>query len=122
MTIRPVRIYPDPVLKQVASAVGTIDRDARALADDLVDTMRAYERCVGIAANQIGVLRRCVVVDVTGHPKAGSCGGLLVLFDPVVVSSDGSVLAREGCLTRHRPRSRATRPLRRKPPGLPRRA
>jgi peptide deformylase len=94
-----VRIYPDPVLKQRARPVGTLDDDARAVADDLVDTMRAHERCVGVAANQIGVLRRCVVVDVTGHPKARTCHGLIVLFDPEVVSSSGAEIGREGCLS-----------------------
>ncbi len=99
MAVRDVRIYPDPVLKHVAASIGGIDDDARALATDLVDTMRAHERCVGIAANQIGVLRRCVVVDVTGHPRAEGCQGLIVLFDPAVVSEVGSELAREGCLS-----------------------
>lgn len=97
--IRDVRIYPDPVLKRVALPVGAVDDDARALARDLVDTMRAHERCVGIAANQIGLLRRCVVVDVTGHKRAVSCSGLIVLFDPVVEMQSGAEVAREGCLS-----------------------
>ncbi len=99
MTVRDVRIYPDPVLKRRAAGVATIDGAARSLATDLVDTMRANERCVGLAANQIGELRRCIVVDVTGHAKARSCAGLIVLFDPVVVRSSGSAVAREGCLS-----------------------
>jgi peptide deformylase len=99
VTVRAVRIYPDPILKQVAAAVGKVDDDARALARDLVDTMRDHDRCVGIAANQIGSLRRCVVVDVTDHPRAESCHGLVVLFDPVVVEAEGSVVGREGCLS-----------------------
>ena len=99
MTVRDVRVYPDPVLKQVARLVGTIDEEARALAQDLVDTMRAHDRCVGLAANQIGVLRRCVVVDVTGHRRAVSCAGLIVLFDPVVAAQSGAEIAREGCLS-----------------------
>lgn len=99
MTVRPVRIYPDPVLKQAAQPVGTVDDAARTLADDLVDTMRANDKCVGLAANQIGELRRCIVVDVTGHAKARSCGGLIVLFDPIVASSKGSAVGREGCLS-----------------------
>lgn len=99
MAPRPIRLYPDPILKRVAEPVGEIDDDARALARDLVETMRAQPRCVGIAANQIGVLRRCVVVDVTDHPKARSCHGLLVLFDPEVVSRSGSAVGREGCLS-----------------------
>jgi peptide deformylase len=87
------------VLKQIAAPVGTVDEAAAALANDLVDTMRAHERCVGIAANQIGELRRCIVVDVTGHPKTTASHGLLVLFDPEVERSSGAEVAREGCLS-----------------------
>ncbi len=99
MAVRPIRIYPDPVLKQRAEPVGEIDDAARALAADLVDTMRSQQRCVGIAATQIGVLRRCIAVDVTGHPKARTCHGSIVLFDPEIVLAEGSEVAREGCLS-----------------------
>lgn len=99
MTVRDVRVYPDPVLKQVAQPVGTIDDYARDLARDLVDTIRAHERCVGLAANQIGELRRCIVVDVGDHRKARSRNGLVVLFDPRIVSATGAEVAREGCLS-----------------------
>jgi len=75
MTVRPVRIYPDPVLKQIAKAVGAVDDDARAVAQDLLDTMRSHERCVGLAANQIGVMRRCVVVDVTATRRRSRAAG-----------------------------------------------
>lgn len=99
MAVRPIRVYPDPVLKERAADVDRIDDDALRLAADLVDTMRAHTRCVGIAANQIGVARRCVVVDVTDHPRAQSCAGLIVLFNPHVVSEEGGEIAREGCLS-----------------------
>lgn len=99
MAVRRVRIYPDPVLKRVAAPVGVVDDAARSLAQDLLDTMRAHERCVGVAANQIGELRRCIVVDVTGHRRAVSCHGLIVLFDPVIVEAGGGEVAREGCLS-----------------------
>jgi peptide deformylase len=87
------------VLKQRAAEIGTVDDDARSLAQDLIDTMRAHERCVGLAANQIGVPRRCVVVDVTGHAKARTCSGIIVLFDPAVTFASGAEIAREGCLS-----------------------
>jgi peptide deformylase len=99
VAVRDIRVYPDPVLKQVASPVASVDEPARELAADLVDTMRAHERCVGLAANQVGELVRLVVVDVTGHPKARSCHGTVVLFDPVIVASSGSQTGREGCLS-----------------------
>lgn len=99
MTVREVLIYPHPALKQAAAPVGSVDDEACSLARDLVDTMRANERCVGLAASQIGVLSRCIVVDVTGHRRAVSCHGLIVLFDPVVERMTGADVAREGCLS-----------------------
>jgi len=54
---------------------------------------------VGLAAPQIGVGLRAFVIDVTGHRKAHSCHGELVLFDPELVSSAAPVTAREGCLS-----------------------
>ena len=61
--------------------------------------MRSFERCVGIAAPQIGELTRIAVVDVRGHPKAETDNGLLVLANPRVVEAEGSEVAREGCLS-----------------------
>lgn len=99
MTVRPVLTLPHPVLMAAAAPVGAIDGAARALADDLVDTMRASPACVGLAAPQIGVARRAFVVDVTGHRKAVSCHGTFVLFDPVVVAAHDPVAGREGCMS-----------------------
>jgi peptide deformylase len=99
MAVRPVLHFPHPVLKTSASAVGDIDEDARALVTDLIDTMRAAPACVGLAANQIGAARRAFVADVTGHKKAESCHGLIVLFDPEIVSTHGMLIAREGCMS-----------------------
>jgi len=61
--------------------------------------MRARPACVGLAAPQIGVGLRAFVVDVTGHRKARSCHGELVLFDPELLSSSAPAIAREGCLS-----------------------
>jgi peptide deformylase len=67
--------------------------------EDLIDTMRSFPGCVGIAAPQIGRLVRVAVVDCTGHPRAEDPNGLLVLVNPRIVRSDGSELGREGCLS-----------------------
>jgi peptide deformylase len=99
MSVRSVLTLPHPVLMTSAAPVGDVDADALALADDLVDTMRASPACVGLAAPQIGVARRAFVVDVTGHAKAVSCHGAFVLFDPVVVTAHDPVAAREGCMS-----------------------
>jgi peptide deformylase len=61
--------------------------------------MRAYDHCVGLAAPQIGVGLRAFAMDVEGHPKARSCHGLVVLFDPEVLFHEGLVVAREGCMS-----------------------
>jgi peptide deformylase len=100
MAVREVLRYPHPVLKREARSLdpdeaGTVAR----VASDLLDTMRSFTRCVGIAAPQIDELVRMVVVDVTDHPKTTACNGELVLVNPVVVSSSGAEVAREGCLS-----------------------
>ena len=97
--IRPVVCLPDRVLSRPASAVGRVDDDARRLGQDLLDTMRGSPHSVGVAAPQIGVSRRAFCVDVTGHPKARSCAGALVLFDPVVVRASHAEVGREGCMS-----------------------
>jgi peptide deformylase len=99
MPVRPVLRLPEPVLKRVAEPVERIDDAARALADDLIDTMRASPACVGIAAPQIGVSLRAFVVDVTGHKKAQTCHGEFVLFNPEVLLAHGPLVAREGCMS-----------------------
>ncbi|MEA3018666.1 MAG: peptide deformylase [Actinomycetota bacterium] len=97
--IRPVRLLPDPVLSIPCEAVGDLDDAAVALGRDLLDTMRAASHSVGVAAPQIGVARRAFCLDVSGHPKAQSCHGELVLFDPIVVERSGRELGREGCMS-----------------------
>ena len=97
--IRPVVCLPDPVLSRPAALVGPIDESARRLAADLLDTMRASSHSVGVAAPQIGIARRAFCIDVTGHRKASSCHGEVVLFDPVVLASGPSEVGREGCMS-----------------------
>jgi peptide deformylase len=98
MAVREVLRMPHPALKRVCAEISDpaeIDRIGR----DLIDTMEASPRCVGIAAPQIGEEVRMCVVDVTGHRRAVSCAGRVVLVNPVVVSSAGSIVVREGCLS-----------------------
>jgi peptide deformylase len=99
MAVRPVLSLPDPFLQRPSAAVGTVDAAALDLATDLLDTMRSRPACVGLAAPQIGVGLRAFAIDVTGHRKARSCAGQLVLFDPELVSADKPVMGREGCLS-----------------------
>lgn len=99
MAVRPVVLLPDPRLKVLSQAVGPIGEEATELGRDLVDTMRSRTACVGLAAPQIGVNLRAFVIDVTGHRKARSCHGELVLFDPELLAATDPEVAREGCLS-----------------------
>jgi peptide deformylase len=98
VAVRPVLRLPAPALKAVARPVGDA-AEAAAVAADLVDTMRAYDHCVGLAAPQIGVGLRAFCVEVSGHPKARSCAGLVVLLDPELVAAGAPAVAREGCMS-----------------------
>jgi peptide deformylase len=99
MAVREVLLYPDPVLKRVCAPAprgAELDR----VLEDLTDTMRHNPGCVGIAAPQIGYELRIAVIDLTGHRKAPeSVHGFVALVDPVVLSDQGSDVAREGCLS-----------------------
>ena len=97
--IRPVLQLPNPVLGAACAAVGEVDGAARAVAQDLLDTMRGAAHSVGVAAPQIGVSLRVFCVDVTGHRKAQTCHGEVVLFDAVVVESALPEIGREGCMS-----------------------
>jgi peptide deformylase len=97
--IRAVCRLPDHVLKVPAEPVDPLDPEVVALATDLVDTMRVSPGCVGLAAPQIGVSLRVFAMDVTGHKKARSCAGLVVLANPVLRSADDPRAAREGCMS-----------------------
>jgi peptide deformylase len=93
--IRPVRLYPDPLLVEPCRPVAA--RDAQRLVTDLVDTMRSLPGCVGLAAPQIGEAARVAVVDCGGHPACEAGNGLVVLIDPRVLQGVRREVGREGC-------------------------
>ena len=98
MAVREVLLHPHPSLKRVAAEAAP-GPEVERVAGDLLDTMRSYPRCTGIAAPQIDELVRIVAVDVSEHPKATTSHGLLVLVNPRVVREEGGEVAREGCLS-----------------------
>lgn len=99
-SVRPVRVYPDPVLKMKCEEVTNIDDSVLAIVDDLTETMLALPRCVGLAAPQIGEVKRIVVVDVSRHPKAPPKNhGLLCMINPVITNRLGEKVSREGCVS-----------------------
>ena len=109
MPERPVLEIPNVQLKQRCAPVGDIDDE---LAVDLLDTMRVSPGCVGLAAPQIGVLKRAFSLDVSRHPKGTPNHGEFVLFDPEVLLREGAELRREGCLSVPHYTANVTRALR----------
>ena len=93
--IREVLLHPHPLLTRPAEPA----TDPDAVVADLLDTMRSFGHCVGIAAPQIGESVRVAVVDVTGHRKASSSHGELILVNPVITAAEGAEVGREGCLS-----------------------
>ncbi len=99
MSVRTILHLPHAVLGEVAKPVAVVSEEALALLEDLIDTMRSFPGCVGLAAPQIGVSKRAFVVDVSGHRYTRTCHGLIAMFDPVIVEADDYRLAREGCMS-----------------------
>lgn len=97
MSVREVILAPERVLSRPAAQVDPLEPAVVALATDLVDSMRAYPGCVGLAAPQVGDGRAVFCLDVTWHPKARSCAGLVVLANPELLSGEGPKVGREGC-------------------------
>jgi len=95
MPVRPVRIYGDPVLRQKALPVGVVDETVRQLIADMRETMKAYHG-VGLAANQVGVAQRVILVDV---PDEDGGRSQFALINPVITSRTGSEVGEEGCLS-----------------------
>ncbi|WP_075291009.1 peptide deformylase [Pararhizobium arenae] len=96
MTIKPLIILPDPVLREVSRPIETVNDDIRRLADDMLETM--YDAPgIGLAAIQIGVPRRMLVIDVS---KEGEEKAPLVFINPEIVrTSDERSVYEEGCLS-----------------------
>ncbi|MBD9374168.1 peptide deformylase [Rhizobium sp. ARZ01] len=96
MTIKPLIILPDPTLRQVSAPLESVNDEARRLADDMLETM--YDAPgIGLAAIQIGVARRMLVLDVS---KEGEDKTPLVFINPEIVkASDARSVYEEGCLS-----------------------
>lgn len=90
--------YPHPVLKKKSERVEKIDDELRKFLDDMLDTMYASEG-VGLAAPQVGVLKRIVVIDIEQEEK-GQRGNPLFLINPDIIwNSEDKVVCEEGCLS-----------------------
>lgn len=95
--IRRILTFPNPSLASEAAPVQTFDGRTVALLDDLAETMYAAPG-IGLAATQIGVPERVIVLDIPDEDgKPGT--GLLKLVNPVIAERDGTIMWEEGCLS-----------------------
>ncbi len=95
MTIQKILTYPHPVLRKKAEKIKKIDDDIKQLAADMGETMYNAPG-VGLAANQIGVARQLIVVDVSKEENEKK---YIVLINPEISEGEGSVVGEEGCLS-----------------------
>ena len=95
MALRPIVLYPDPILLTPTERVLRIDDEIASLVRDMVDTMHAAPG-IGLAANQVGVGKRVCVVDLSVGEKDED---LHVFINPRIVEVSGSEVAEEGCLS-----------------------
>lgn len=93
--IRPILTFPDPLLKQKSVPVTIITDEIIQLAKDMAETM--YDAPgVGLAAPQIGVLQRVIVIDVAAKNEAPQ---LITVINPVIIQGEGETYEEEGCLS-----------------------
>jgi peptide deformylase len=95
MALLEIKKYPEKILKAKTAAVENIDARTQGLIDDMIETMHASHG-VGLAANQVGVLQRLCVIDLSAKENKLP---LIVLINPVIVEREGMVEAEEGCLS-----------------------
>lgn len=101
MALRTIRIQGDPVLEKVCREITEVTPKIETLASDMLETM--YDACgVGLAAPQVGILRRMVVIDVGEGP--------IIMINPVILETSGEQTGDEGCLSLPGKAGKVTRP------------
>ncbi|HUP50091.1 MAG TPA: peptide deformylase [Thermoanaerobaculia bacterium] len=95
MPVLPIVKYGDDVLRRATAAVTEFDDSLHQLIDDMVETMYAAPG-VGLAANQVGVSKRLMVIDLSTGKRPGE---LHVCINPEIVEAEGELTEEEGCLS-----------------------
>ena len=92
MALRNIRLEKDEILKKKSREVEVIDEKIQTLIDDMIETMHKYNG-VGLAAVQVGVLKRIIVIDLYDDK------GPIVMINPIIVKTKGKHEVDEGCLS-----------------------
>jgi peptide deformylase len=98
MSVLDIKKYPEEVLKKKALAVNKVDkndRDLQLLIDNMIETMYTAAG-IGLAAPQVGVGKRLIVIDIGDREEGGA---LIVLVNPEIILAEGLVESEEGCLS-----------------------
>ncbi|GAU78194.1 peptide deformylase [Fusibacter sp. 3D3] len=91
MALRTIRINDDPILRKTCRAVDVIDEKIKLILDDMADTLYHTDNSAALAAPQLGILKRLVVIDIGD--------GLIELINPIIIESRGVQEVTEGCLS-----------------------
>ena len=92
MAIRNLRYKGDEILKKKSREIETIDEKLQTLIDDMIETMHKYNG-VGLAAVQVGILKRVIVIDIYDD------NGPIAMINPVILKTKGKQEVDEGCLS-----------------------
>lgn len=92
MTVLPIKTLPEPVLRRKAKRVGTIDASIKKLVADMQETLHADPGRVGLAAPQIGVSLRVVVIGIPDQED-------IIMINPEIIKKKGERTVNEGCLS-----------------------
>ena len=92
MALREIREYGDEILKKKSREIEKIDEKLQVLIDDMIDTMHEYNG-VGLAAVQVGILKRLIVIDLYDDK------GPIAMINPVIIKEKGEQECEEGCLS-----------------------
>ena len=94
MALRQIREVGDEILRKKSKEVDVVDDKIRELLQDMYETMKHAKDGVGLAAPQVGILKRLIVIDLSEEGD-----GLYKLVNPVIVKEKGEQVCREGCLS-----------------------
>ena len=91
-----IRQFPDPVLRRISEPVHGLKKPVRRFIERLIETMVAQPGGIGIAAPQVGVLKRVAIVDVSSRVPGAK---QLILINPVILKAEELRVSREGCMS-----------------------
>lgn len=109
MAIRELRLRDDEILRKQCKVVKNFDERLHILLDDMYETMQVKDG-VGLAAPQVGILKRAAVIDITGSEDDIAKLGKIELINPEIIETSGEQTDNEGCLSFPKVFGKVTRP------------